>query len=75
VISAQVGYAVGGLVVVEKLFNYPGIGQLIFTSATGHDLPVLEAAVLVIAVIYTGANLLADLLYGVLDPRIRVATA
>ncbi|MEU4668254.1 ABC transporter permease [Amycolatopsis sp. NPDC023774] len=75
VVSAQVGYAVGGLVVVEKLFNYPGIGQLIYTSATGHDLPVLEAAVLVIAVIYTVANLCADLLYGVLNPRIRLAAA
>jgi peptide/nickel transport system permease protein len=75
VVSAQVGYAVGGLVVVEKLFNYPGIGQLIYTSATGHDLPVLEAAVLVIAAIYTAANLGADLLYGVLNPRIRLAAA
>ena len=73
VVSAQVGYLVGGLVVVEKLFNYPGIGQLIYTSAIGHDLPVLEAAVLMIAVLYTIANLGADLLYGVLNPRIRLA--
>jgi peptide/nickel transport system permease protein len=75
VISAQVGYLVGGLVVVEKLFNYPGIGQLIYTSATGHDVPVLEAAVLMIAIIYTLANLAADLLYGVLNPRIRLTAA
>jgi len=73
VVSAQVGYLVGGLVVVEKLFNYPGIGQLIYISAIGHDLPVLEAAVLMIAVLYTIANLGADLLYGVLNPRIRLA--
>jgi peptide/nickel transport system permease protein len=72
VVSAQVGYLVGGLVVVEKLFNYPGIGHLIYTSAIGHDLPVLEASVLMIAVIYTLANLCADLLYGVLNPRIRL---
>jgi len=72
VVSAQVGYLVGGLVVVEKLFNYPGIGQLIYTSAIGHDLPVLEAAVLMIAVLYTIANLGADLVYGVLNPRIRL---
>ena len=75
VISAQVGYLVGGLVVVEQLFNYPGIGQLIYTSATGHDVPVLEASVLMIAIIYTVANLCADLLYGVLNPRIRLAAA
>ncbi len=73
VISAQTGYVIGGLVVVEKLFNYPGVGHLVYTSATGHDLPVLEASVLMIAVIYTLANLCADLLYGVLNPRIRLA--
>jgi peptide/nickel transport system permease protein len=73
VVSAQTGYIIGGLVVVEKLFNYPGIGHLIYTSATGHDLPVLEASVLMIAALYTLANLCADLLYGVLNPRIRLA--
>jgi len=71
VIGSQVGYLVGGLVVVESLFNYPGVGQLIFSSAVGHDVPVLEAAVLMIAVIYTVSNFCADLLYGVLNPRIR----
>lgn len=75
VVSAQVGYLVGGLVVVEKLFNYPGIGQLIYTSAVGHDVPVLESAVLMIAVLYTLTNLAADLLYGVLNPRIRIGVA
>jgi peptide/nickel transport system permease protein len=73
VVSAQTGYVIGGLVVVEKLFNYPGIGHLIYSSATGHDLPVLEASVLMIAALYTLANLCADLLYGVLNPRIRLA--
>lgn len=73
VVGAQVGYLVGGLVVVESLFNYPGVGQLIFTSAVGHDVPVLEAAVLMIAVIYTISNLCADVLYGVLNPRIRLS--
>src|SRR5439155_1608775 len=48
VVSVQVGYLVGGLVVVETLFNYPGIGQLILNAATGHDLPTLEACVLMI---------------------------
>jgi peptide/nickel transport system permease protein len=72
VVSAQVGYLVGGLVVVETLFNYPGIGQLVHSSASGHDVPVLMAAVLMIAVVYTLANLAADLLTGVLNPRIRL---
>ncbi len=73
VVSVQVGYLVGGLVVVETLFAYPGIGQLILESATGHDLPTLEAGVLMIAIIYCVANLLADLAYGFLNPRVRVA--
>jgi peptide/nickel transport system permease protein len=73
VVSVQVGYLVGGLVVVETLFSYPGIGQLTLESATGHDLPTLEACVLMIAIIYCVANLLADLTYGFLNPRVRLA--
>ena len=74
VVAVQIGYLVGGLVVVETLFSYPGIGQLILTAATGHDLPTLEAAVLLIALVYTVANLLADVLYAVLNPRVRLAS-
>jgi peptide/nickel transport system permease protein len=74
VVSVQVGYLVGGLVVIETLFNYPGIGQLILTAATGHDLPVLEASVLMIAVIYAISNLVADVLAALLNPRVRLAT-
>jgi len=74
VVSVQVGYLVGGLVVVEKLFNYPGIGLLILNAALGHDLPVLEASVLMIALIYTVSNLVADVLAALLNPRVRLAT-
>jgi peptide/nickel transport system permease protein len=73
VVSVQVGYLVGGLLVVETLFAYPGIGQLTLESATGHDLPTLEACVLMIAIIYCFSNLIADLAYGVLNPRVRLA--
>ncbi len=73
VVSVQVGYLVGGLVVVETLFNYPGIGKLVLDAAVGHDLLVLEAAVLVTAILFMVSNLVADLLYGVLNPRIRLA--
>jgi peptide/nickel transport system permease protein len=73
VVSVQVGYLVGGLVVVETLFNYPGIGQLILTAATGHDLPVLEASVLMIALIYMASNLVADIVAALLNPRVRLA--
>lgn len=73
VISVQTGGLVGGLVVTETLFNYPGIGKLVFDSALGHDLPVLQATVLLIALLYMMMTLLADILYAVLNPRIRLA--
>jgi peptide/nickel transport system permease protein len=71
VIATQTGYLIGGLVVVETLFNYPGLGRLIFTAATNKDFPMLEAGVLVIGIVYLGATLIADVLYTILNPRIR----
>jgi len=70
VIATQVGYLIGGLVVVEVLFHYQGIGGLIYTAARGKDFPMLEASVLTIGIIYTVATLAADLLYSALNPRI-----
>src|SRR5919202_6043423 len=74
VVSVQVGYLVGGLVVTETLFNYPGIGKLVLDSAIGHDLPVLQATVLLVAIVFMISNLVADVLYGVLNPRVRLAS-
>jgi len=71
VIATQCGYLIGGLVIVETLFNYPGLGRLIFTAATNKDFPMLEAGVLVIGIVYLGATLIADILYTILNPRIR----
>jgi peptide/nickel transport system permease protein len=70
VIGAQIG-GFGSLVVIESIFDYPGIGRLILESANGHDVPMLEGAVLAVALVFILANLGADILYGVLDPRIR----
>ena len=75
VIATQMGYLIGGLVVVEKLFNYNGIGQRILTAATNKDFTMLESSVLVIAIVYLVATLVADILYSVLNPRIRHAAA
>lgn len=75
VISVQAGYLVGGLVVVETLFRYPGIGKLILDSAIGHDIPVLQASMMLIAVLFTLLTLTADLLYFALSPRIRLSGA
>ncbi len=71
VVAVQVGYLVGGLVVVEVLFNYQGIGSLIFEAARQKDLPLLTAGVLVVGIVYLTVTLLADLLYAALNPRIR----
>ena len=71
VVATQVGYLFGGLVAVEVLFNYQGVGRLIFDAAQKADLPLLAGGVLVIGVIYQVATLIADMLYGALNPRIR----
>lgn len=70
VIATQTGYLIGGLVVVETLFNYHGIGSLIFGAAKAKDFPMLAAGILVIGAVYVFANLVADLLYSALNPRI-----
>ncbi len=72
VVGAQVGWLVGGLVVVERLFNYSGIGKLMADAATVHDVRVLEASVLVVAAIYMLSNLLADVVVALLNPRVRL---
>jgi peptide/nickel transport system permease protein len=71
VIASQVGWLLGGLVIVETLFAYPGLGNLWLDAATNHDLPLLEAISMLLAIVYCVSNLLADLLYAYLNPRIR----
>lgn len=75
VIAVQLGYMIGGLVVTETLFSYPGIGNLIYTAAVDHDQATLQAGVLLLAGIIVAANMLADLLYAVLNPRLRLGGA
>ena len=72
VIATQTGYLIGGLVVVETLFNYQGLGNLIYKAAQAKDFPMLEAGVLVIGVVYVLATLAADLLLTWLNPRLRI---
>ena len=71
VIATQTGYLIGGLVVVETLFNYQGLGNLIYKAAIAHDFPMLEAGVLIIGIVYVVATLIADLLLIALNPRLR----
>ncbi len=69
--AAHAGMAVTGAVFIETLFNYPGMGRLIFESVTARDYPVIQGVFLVVSAVVLTANLLADLLNARLDPRIR----
>ena len=72
VVATQVGYLIGGLLVVEYLFHYNGIGSLTFKAAQAKDFPLLEATVLTIGVVYLVATLIADIAYTLLNPRLRI---
>jgi len=67
----SLGFAFAGATVVETVFSYPGIGRLIFEAMTGRDYPVVQAAFLMITIAVIGANILADLMYPLIDPRMR----
>jgi peptide/nickel transport system permease protein len=71
VAGLQIGYLLGGVVFVEAVFSWPGIGQLVFQSISQRDLPVIQAGVLVSALVFVILNLAVDALHGIVDPRIR----
>jgi ABC-type dipeptide/oligopeptide/nickel transport system permease component len=73
VAGLQMGYLLGGAVVTETVFAWPGIGRLIVQSIDSRDFPVVQAAVLMLAVTFVLINLATDLLYRVLDPRIKLS--
>jgi peptide/nickel transport system permease protein len=72
VAGAQLGALLGGAVVAEKIFERRGIGSLFLEAFFERDIPVVQGCALVIAVFYVGVNLAVDLLYGVVDPRVRL---
>lgn len=71
VVGLQVGAMFGGAVVVEAVFNWPGLSSLLVTGITRRDYPVAQGVILVLALVYVTINFIVDSLYGVLDPRIR----
>jgi peptide/nickel transport system permease protein len=73
VIATQTSYLLGGLVVVETLFRYQGIGSLILTAARGKDYPMLEAGILTVGCAYILSAILADMVIAFLDPRSQAA--
>jgi peptide/nickel transport system permease protein len=70
IFGLQFGFLVGGALVVETVFAVPGIGQLLFTSITGRDYPVVQAITVVTALLVIIVNLGVDLSYAFLDPRV-----
>ena len=74
VIGLQFGLLLGGALVCEMIFAWPGVGRLLIFAINNRDFPLVEAAVFVIAVVFVVANLLVDLCYGWLDPRVNVRT-
>ena len=71
VAGMQMGYLLGGTIVTEEVFTLPGIGRLIVAAIYQRDYPVVQGVILFIAVLFMGNNLVVDLLYGTIDPRIR----
>ncbi len=72
VIAISVGWLISGLIVIENVFNYPGLGRLLIFAIDRRDLPLIQAITMVTVVVFVLANLAADLLYAYLNPRIRL---
>jgi peptide/nickel transport system permease protein len=75
VLAQDFGFLIGGIVAVETVFAYPGLGRMLVGALERQDLPLMQAAILVLTGIYCFANLTADLLYGVFNPRIRYGSS
>jgi len=73
VLAIRLGFAFGGTVIIETVFSYPGLGRLVFEAVAGRDYPVMQAAFLVFTAGMLVANLVADLLYPLIDPRSRTS--
>jgi peptide/nickel transport system permease protein len=73
IITTQMNWLIGGLIVIEAVFNYPGLGSLFATASHDNDLPLIEAAAMVAIVLIVFSQFIADLLYATLNPRIRLS--
>ena len=73
VIANNVGWMFGGLIIIENLFSYPGMGSLLISAINTRDIPLLQSTAMVIASVYAFSNLAADIAYGSLNPRVRLA--
>ncbi|SHI66124.1 ABC transporter permease [Wenxinia saemankumensis] len=71
-IGLEFGFLLGGVVVVETVFSYPGIGRLVFNAINQRDIPVVQASVILLALVFIALNLIVDLIYSRLDPRVKL---
>lgn len=74
-LALSVGTMVGGALVAEIIFNYPGLGYTLLTGVMGQDYPLISAATLIITIMVLTANFIIEILYGIIDPRIKAAQA
>jgi peptide/nickel transport system permease protein len=75
VLAQDFGFLIGGIIAIETIFAYPGLGRLLIFALQRQDLPLMQAAILVLTAVFCLANLAADLLYGIANPRIRYGGA
>lgn len=71
-IGLEFGFLLSGVVVVETIFSWPGVGRLVFNAINQRDIPLVQAAVVMFALLFVALNLIVDLLYARLDPRVRL---
>jgi peptide/nickel transport system permease protein len=72
VLALQFAFLLNGVIVTETVFSWPGVGRLVFDAVNQRDVPLVMTAVVLLSFLFVGANLIADLMYGFLDPRIRL---
>ena len=75
IIGLDFGYLLGGAVLTESIFSWPGLGRWLWLSVGARDLPAIQAGVLFVAALFMLVTLVVDLLYAVIDPRIRAGAA
>lgn len=71
-LGLEFGFLLSGVVVVETIFSWPGVGRLVFNAINQRDIPLVQAAVILFSLLFVGLNLLVDILYARLDPRVRL---
>ena len=72
VIAISIGWLIGGLVVIEEVFNFPGLGRELVAAVKSKNIPMIQAIVMLIIFTFAISNLMADILYAILNPRIRL---